>query len=615
MIYAISCLSMKRHSAIFTFPSLAKLAVSLRAWTQLSILRNATPTDVISQYDYTYDAAGRRIEIARSGTAMSESRTDAYGYNVRNELTSATKTGGPQSPAAEYAYQYDDIGNRITSTDLGINRTYTANNLNQYSAITTSDSGLQTSSFEPQFDDDGNQTLIQTSTGVWSVQYNGENRPVLWTGGTQSAATNIVMSFDRMGRRVAKNDQLFVYGGYLQVVDNLGNTFIWDPTEPIATRPLVWNRGDSVEYYTHDGNKDVSEVITENDDVVAHYEYTSFGSIAKQRGEVAVLNPWRFSSEYVENDIGVMYYNFRHYNPASGRWLNQEEYTVDTLNPYLHLSNHPNLTTDRLGLYDEKVHFYLMYLIILDLTGEKEKALAIAQGSQYPDSREQFDEMDPWYKPLRYIWPSDNRYEVRRLLHNLNGLSCCKLREFQDCIKKLIAGANGNDFLIGVYLHVFADTISHVHAGAYKDDEECSYGDYLGHGYALKFPDDPRWVYFDQDLGKQRLRRLLWEIEQMHGGKKLSPKFYKFFESIYETHTVTYLVQGQSGLEYRNEVEYVHWLDIIKKRARKKGLGEEFEFDNVFGDPKKNKLIYKNKDEEVSKIAIPALKECLEGKK
>ena len=119
MIYAVSCLSMKRHSAIFTFPSLAKLAVSLRAWTQLSILRNATPTDVISQYDYAYDAAGRRIEIARSGTAMSESRTDAYGYNVRNELTSATKLGGPASvPAShEYAYQYDDIGNRITSTD------------------------------------------------------------------------------------------------------------------------------------------------------------------------------------------------------------------------------------------------------------------------------------------------------------------------------------------------------------------------------------------------------------------------------------------------------------------------------------------------------------------
>ena len=72
------------------------------SWTydaddQLLQVRNATPTDVISQYDYAYDAAGRRIEIVRSGSAMSESRTDAYGYNVRNELTSATTLGGPAS--------------------------------------------------------------------------------------------------------------------------------------------------------------------------------------------------------------------------------------------------------------------------------------------------------------------------------------------------------------------------------------------------------------------------------------------------------------------------------------------------------------------------------------
>ena len=91
---------------------------------------------------------------------------------------------------SEYAYQYDDIGNRITSTDLTTNRTYTANSLNQYSAITTSDLGLQTSSFEPQFDDDSNQTLIQTSTGIWSVQYNGENSLIPWENVSNSPIPN-----------------------------------------------------------------------------------------------------------------------------------------------------------------------------------------------------------------------------------------------------------------------------------------------------------------------------------------------------------------------------------------------------------------------------------------
>ena len=51
----------------------------------------------------------KRAEIARSGARMMESRLDAYGYNNRNELTNAVKN----ATLNEYAYQYDDIGNRV----------------------------------------------------------------------------------------------------------------------------------------------------------------------------------------------------------------------------------------------------------------------------------------------------------------------------------------------------------------------------------------------------------------------------------------------------------------------------------------------------------------------
>jgi len=330
---------------------------------QLLQVRNAvvatapspSETEVISQYDYTYDAAGRRIEIARSGSAMSESRTDAYGYNVRNELTSATKTGGPQSPAAEYAYQYDDIGNRITSTDLTTNRTYTANSLNQYTLISNlCDSAALREEFVPQFDDDGNQTLIQTSTGVWSVQYNGENRPVLWTGGTQSAATNIVMSFDRMGRRITKNNQWFVYNGYLQIANfehsfTNSQLFIWDPTEPIATRPLVWYYGASAAYYTHDGNKNVSEVVVTNGLIVAHYEYVPFGSVIAVNGERTEQNSWRFSSEFTDDEIMLIYYNYRNYAPDVGRWLSMDPLKEDSCR-YIFCPNNGLSFIDLLGL-------------------------------------------------------------------------------------------------------------------------------------------------------------------------------------------------------------------------------------------------------------------------
>ena len=55
---------------------------------QRLLVRSEFGGATVSQYDYSTDAAGRRTEIARSGTAMTEARADAYGYNDRSELIS-----------------------------------------------------------------------------------------------------------------------------------------------------------------------------------------------------------------------------------------------------------------------------------------------------------------------------------------------------------------------------------------------------------------------------------------------------------------------------------------------------------------------------------------------
>ena len=102
-------------------------------------------------------------------------------YNVRSELISAD----------DVSYAYDDIG--------------------IYAPTSVSEVG--------------NQTLIKTETGIWSVLYNAENRPIRW----QSGDTVITMAFDRMGRRIemrtVKDDeetlQRFVYDNYLCVSSTL----------------------------------------------------------------------------------------------------------------------------------------------------------------------------------------------------------------------------------------------------------------------------------------------------------------------------------------------------------------------------------------------------------
>ena len=333
------------------------------SWTygnrgELLEVNNAAPVGAISMYTYTYDAAGRRITCAKSGSAFDAQDTNSYLYNMRNELTNVTATVDADY---RYAYDFDDIGNRRNSAEGGTNSLYTASRLNQYAAI---------DDFTPTYDADGNQTLIKTATGIWQVQYNGENRPILWMQGTNT----ISMSFDRMGRRVTKNDQRFVYDGYLQIANferastnsqlttYNSQLFIWDPTEKIATRPLVWNSSTlqpfnfSTSYYVHDGNKNVSDVVADNGDITAHYEYAPFGAVIAQRGASAAANPWRFSSEYAEDDTATVYYNYRHYEPVMGRWMSRdpifdvEHQDGDVLSLYCYIDNRVVNNWDSLGL-------------------------------------------------------------------------------------------------------------------------------------------------------------------------------------------------------------------------------------------------------------------------
>ena len=282
------------------------------------IVTNAT----YSIYTYTNDLLGRRTS----------KNDEQYGYNVRDELISAD----------EVSYNYDDIGNRTTAEG----KTYTANNLNQYTAI---------DDFTPQYDDDGNQTLIKTETGVWSVVYNAENRPVHW----QSGDTVITMSLDRMGRRVemrtvkdgAETLQRFVYDNYLCIQqlrtpsNTLYQSYVWDPTEPIATRPLIFQPvSGEVAYYFHDGNKNVSDLVDIQENVV-HYDYTPFGT---PTASAPSENPYTFSSEYMDDGLALVYYNYRHYNSSNGRWLGRDR--VENKNEYDFIANSSLAHVDRLGL-------------------------------------------------------------------------------------------------------------------------------------------------------------------------------------------------------------------------------------------------------------------------
>lgn len=98
----------------------------------------------------------------------------SFAYNARNEMETVTWHGN------SYAYAYDNIGNRTVAREASTAFTYQSNDLNQYTRIQEGTA----SPFVPACNLDGCQTLVKTSTGIWSVEYNAEKRPIRFSNTT-----------------------------------------------------------------------------------------------------------------------------------------------------------------------------------------------------------------------------------------------------------------------------------------------------------------------------------------------------------------------------------------------------------------------------------------------
>ena len=308
----------------------------------------------VTRRGYAYDALGRPISRTQDYPQQKFAREDSFDYNKRSELTGATLGEAP------YAYSYDNIGNRITAQEDAESVTYEANNLNQYTQIDTDGTA-----FVPEYDADGNQTRIQTVTGIWKVQYNGQNRAIRYE--SEADSTHIITCvYDSQGRRVEKKEEKegaaishvrYVYRGYLQVAayDLLAEglpslwQIIWDPTQDIATRPLAIRADGAYSTYGWDLTKNICETYAGATGFLGHrYAYSPYGLVSLE-GDTS-YQPLQWSSEVYDEELGLNYYNYRYYNPGDGRWTRRDIEEFSSLGAmYGYLFNSPTGLIDLLG--------------------------------------------------------------------------------------------------------------------------------------------------------------------------------------------------------------------------------------------------------------------------
>lgn len=326
----------------------------------VTAVENKLNNTVISNYAYTNDALGRRTAMARSGSVFTAGDTLSYSYNDRSEVTGATSNAA--NTTYNYAYSFDNIGNRLTANLAGTPWTYTANNLNQYSAFT-----INQVAETPSYDDDGN---MLTRDG-WTQTWNGENRLIK----AEKGMTKLEFAYDYMGRRIFKkvyNGETltshirFVYDGYklIEELNALSNNavlrrYTWSPVGLDTPISVYDANANATYYYNTDANKNITELTDATGTVVAHHEYSPFGKVLVANGTYASINPFRFSSEYHDDETALVYYNYRYYSPELGRWLSRDPIEEDGgWNLYAMVRNNTINLIDLYGL--RSVKDYLM---------------------------------------------------------------------------------------------------------------------------------------------------------------------------------------------------------------------------------------------------------------
>ena len=305
--------------------------------------------DDVPEISYTLDDDSRRITAE-----LVDDSIWTYGYDDKSQLLTATRKSG-ESGLNAMTYAYDEIGNRTTASEDSAVVNYTANLLNQYTAVNED---------TPAYDVDGN---MLTNAG-WTYTWNSENRLVKAEKGT----AKLEFAYDYQGRRMFKKvydgdtlvkHEKYLYNGYKLIAvydgmnsDALLKTFVWQPVG--LDVPLCMTAGSAVYYYLTDGNKNVTGLFDGTGTRAATYMYDPFGQTLSANGTAAESNPFRFSSEFFDTETELIYYNYRYYDPKIGRWIKRDLTTeMSEKNLYNMVNNDIINHWDLIGL--RKSRFYV----------------------------------------------------------------------------------------------------------------------------------------------------------------------------------------------------------------------------------------------------------------
>lgn len=352
----------------------------------LASIVHAAGGNPIASYSLQHDNIGALTQL----TTQTNTRT--FSYDPDSQLTSASNPETSIASMQTESFSYDARSNR--TQDQG----------GSYGYDTRSVRLVQDYRFTYIYDNNGNlisKQEVGSGVGtdglvgeVTNYTYSSQNQLMgfkVYSNGITSSTPNKVVAYfyDGLGRRVSKQVSFngasgtntvtrnYAYDGSKILLEYDGNNTLLarythrngvDGAMAVAITSAGANAGlaqaQGTYLYLTDQIGSIIDVTDNNGNRIQHYVYSAFGErlqILNGTGtDVTSSPPVRTSYEFAGREwdweSGLMYMRARYYDPASGRFLQQDPSAgavsspISVINPYVYAANSPSNLTDPSGL-------------------------------------------------------------------------------------------------------------------------------------------------------------------------------------------------------------------------------------------------------------------------
>ena len=306
------------------------------------LLENRNKKGVISSYAYTYYASGsQKTKTTAGGTVTS------YVYDGLNRLIQEAETG-----ALTQDYTYDARGNRASMTVSGKERYTVSYSYDANSRLLTERKtrGLLTDLTTYAYDANGD-LLSKTFTGGDGSLTGATYTYNLFNQLSTAAENGLIAAYAynaqgiRTCKATATSQTYFLLDGGNVAGEHIGSKTV---TYLRGANLISRSDGSKTTYYLFNAHGDITDLVSDSGTVTHKYDYDAFG--VEKKPDPLDGNPFRYCGEYFDNETGTYYLRARYYDPAIGRFTQQDTHWNTANSIYGDNPRKINEREDKLGL-------------------------------------------------------------------------------------------------------------------------------------------------------------------------------------------------------------------------------------------------------------------------